>query len=255
MTQPVTSTQNATPHLPSFFFVQSAAGAIAPQVNLWDHWNLRYTLYTVYVSLIHKYYIYICIYIYMCMCICILLFTYASARIYIYIQSYIYIYIYTFKYITFILYIYIYIYVYIYTFIYIYICGTPPNVHRFCFTSGALALHGGAVRVMFFVRHQSGEESKQLPCPKGNIAPEPPTPERSFGVLKFTIPFNHRVSWLCKSHELNNHTPAEIPLKNHVPVMCSAETPKKHHVSCLNSHWNAPADIPVNHHFAWWNHR
>lgn len=50
------------------------------------------------------------------------------------------------------------------------------------------------------------------------------------------------VSWLCKSHELNNHT-AEIPLKNHFPaeapeknIMCSAETSKKHHVSCLNSH-------------------
>ena len=39
-----------------------------------------------------------------------------------------------------------------------------------------------------------------------------------------------------------NHT-AEIPLKIHFPaeapeknIMCSAETSKKHHVSCLNSH-------------------
>ena len=248
-TSDIDAKRNATPYV--VLLRQSAAGAIAPQVNLWDHWNLRYTLYTVYVSLIHKYYIYICIYIYVCVCVYAYYYLHMHLQEYIYIYTILYIYIYTFKYITFI---YIYIYTYTYTHSYIYICGTPPNVHRFCFTSGALALHGGAVRVMF-LSPSVRRRIKTATVPKRNIAPEPPTPERSFGVLKFTIPFNHRVSWLCKSHELNNHTPAEIPLKKHVPVMCSAETPKKHHVSCLNSHWNAPADIPVNHHFAWWNHR
>jgi hypothetical protein len=42
-------------------------------------------------------------------------------------------------------YYYVHMHLQVYIYIHIYICGTPPNVHRFCFTSGALALHGGAI--------------------------------------------------------------------------------------------------------------
>ena len=143
---------------------QSAAGAIAPQVNLWDHWNLRYTLYTVYISIIHKYYVYI----YMCMCICILLCTYASASIYI--HSYIYIYV------------------------------VLPQMST-VFVSHLALWHCMVVPYVIFWSPSVRRRIKTATVPKRNIAPEPPTPERSFGVvLKFTIPFNHHVSWLRKSH-------------------------------------------------------
>ena len=97
--------RNATPSV--VLLRQSAAGAIAPQVNLWDHWNLRYTLYTVYISIIHKYYVYI--HIYICMYVCV--YAYYHYYVHMHLQEYIYIY----------TYIYTYIYIYICTFIYIYI--------------------------------------------------------------------------------------------------------------------------------------